>query len=335
MNHTHCQNLNVNTGNNNDSIMPWQKDTQTQLQTQNTSTAQGGTDYLSVNYKNNDSPMIDTEQPYFNNCNNNNINHQQTLKMVENNINHWSPQLSFYPDIPPPILCNDNIIGNNNDNNNCNGNDINNDNNNGNNNYNNDNNHKINDHSNLQCANNLMTKSNNQCLFNYNVNDQKIQDLNNFNSNNRNYHEQCHNFGTKSVATQNNKLNIVLNNNDNNNNNNNNNGNNNNNNVCNQKQQETIQSLETNIEQIEDETMDIASNNNSSKNKKKGKKKRKTIQRSLEPGHLPCNVCGKMFKHRGNLLVHMKLHNGKAHSCQHCGKKFARKSNCMVSHVSK
>lgn len=60
---------------------------------------------------------------------------------------------------------------------------------------------------------------------------------------------------------------------------------------------------------------------------KKGRKKGK--------GHMPCNICGRIFNHRNSLVYHMRSHSGdRPHQCEQCGKNFFTKSALKVLNLS-
>ena len=53
-----------------------------------------------------------------------------------------------------------------------------------------------------------------------------------------------------------------------------------------------------------------------------------------EKGDLKCDICGKCFTLKRNLIRHLNLHTTTKITCQFCGKKFGRRDN-LKHHVRK
>eukprot|EP01084_Bolivina_argentea_P245949 411695_1 len=54
--------------------------------------------------------------------------------------------------------------------------------------------------------------------------------------------------------------------------------------------------------------------------------------KNINTAKFACSTCGRVFKHKSNMVTHTKLHQPNCPKCEHCGKKFARKSN-LLAHV--
>lgn len=53
--------------------------------------------------------------------------------------------------------------------------------------------------------------------------------------------------------------------------------------------------------------------------------KRNTLETIQNPQYI-CDICGKMYKHKSNLEMHLEIHNGTSgFTCEFCGKLFSQK----------
>ena len=60
-----------------------------------------------------------------------------------------------------------------------------------------------------------------------------------------------------------------------------------------------------------------------------------TLPIKLGSGEFGCPVCPKITKRKDYMQKHILIHTGeKPFRCQHCGKRFNRKDNC-VAHMKK